>query len=135
MLFQHNFLDITYEFTYTSHGQFFLFALPQTTMKINGSRWAKKKNRVRSGVRIQWLSSQMFCCVSRTQNHLPVPYVPMHVPVRAIGERKPMSHGGGEGKAGHRLQQGRATILYLAYQQQQRHHHHHHHHHLVAQQL
>ena len=36
------------------------------------------------------------------------------------------------GKSGHRLQQGRATNLYLAHQQHQ---HQHHQHHLVAQQL
>ena len=36
------------------------------------------------------------------------------------------------GKAGHRLQQGRVTNLYLAHQQHQ---HQQHHHHLVAQEL
>ena len=59
----------------------------------------------------------------------------MPVPVRAISEEEHYGHWATlvMGKAGHRLQQGRATNLYLAHQQLQ--HRQHQQHHQVARQL
>ena len=74
------------------------------------------------------VTAVLLLCVTHAES---VP-VPAPVSVRAIkrGARVMLV-----AKAGHHLQQGRATNFYLAHQQHQDQHQHHHQQHLVAQQL
>ena len=87
----------------------------------------KISTQVRSYVRSGYRHTCLFWfCVTHSESSTST--IPVPVPVPAVRDRNPMMSDVILGKAGHRLQQGRATSLslYVAHHHQHQHQHQHH---------